>query len=193
MRKFDDDELYWYALDVVRQKEYVAGYIFNRRGWMTFIPTETSFRKKNRYTKSRVEVVRPVLPGLVFVGFPHMPDWPAVHGMNLVNGVVSVPDAQGRVYPRRIDTASRAWIAYRGGQLDGRMTLERQIMLHRGQEVERSVALVHVQGRGVVRSPKSLKAKASSDRPVLVRAAGERAQVLGAMMHAHEGGVRTAA
>lgn len=181
-RVFEDDELYWYALDVVRQKEFLAGYLFNKQGWMTFIPTQTGFRKKNRYTKGTVEVVRPALPGMVFVGFPVLPPWLQVMSMNLVNGVLSVPDSQGRVYPRRIDTASRQWIDYRGSQLDGQMTLERQIVLHRGQEVEKVVPLISVQGRGVVRSGMSLKAKAASDRPLVIRAAGERAKMIGGML-----------
>ena len=181
-RKFQDDELHWYALDAVRQKEYLAGYIFNKHGWMTFIPTETSFRKKNRYTKGKIEVVRPALPGMVFVGFPSAPDWLDVMSMNLVNGVLSIPDAFGRVYPRRIDTASVQWVKYRGSQLDGQMTLERQIIIYKGQEVEKTVQLVHVQGRGVVRSSMSLKAKAAKDRPVVITAAGERAKMLGGML-----------
>lgn len=183
-RRFEDDELHWYALDVVRQREFVAGYIFDRRGWMTFIPVETGFRKKNRYAKAKVEVVRPSLPGLVFVGFPSAPDWYQVMSMNLVNGVLSLPDSEGRVYPRRIDTASRQWIAYRGGQIDGRLTLDRQIVMYRGQEVERSLPLISVQGRGVVRSSMSLKAKASSDRPKVLKAAGENARLLGNMLMA---------
>lgn len=181
-RVFEDDELYWYALDVVRQKEFLAGYLFNKQGWMTFIPTQTGFRKKNRYTKGTVEVVRPALPGMVFVGFPVLPPWLQVMSMNLVNGVLSVPDSQGRVYPRRIDTASRQWIDYRGSQLDGQMTLERQIVLHRGREIEKVVPLISVQGRGVVRSGMSLKAKAAGDRPVVIRAAGERAMMIGSML-----------
>lgn len=181
-RVFEDDELYWYALDVVRQKEFLAGYIFNKQGWMTFIPTQTGFRKKNRYTKGTVEVVRPALPGMVFVGFPVLPPWLQVMSMNLVNGILSVPDSMGRVYPRRIDTASRQWVEYRGSQLDGQLTLERQIVLHRGQEVEKVVPLISVQGRGVVRSGMSLKAKAASDRPLVIRAAGERAKMIGGML-----------
>jgi hypothetical protein len=183
-RKFQDDELHWYAIDVMRQKEFLAGYFFNKRGCMTFIPTMTKFQKRSRYAKGKVEVVRPEFPGTVFVGFPEAPNWFQVMSMNLVNGVLSVPDSMGRVYPRRIDTASRDWINYRSTRLDGQMTLERQIIVYKGQEVEKTVQLVHVQGRGVIRSSTSLKAKASKDRPVVVRAAGERARMLGGLLGA---------
>lgn len=181
-RKFADDELHWYAIDVTRQKEFLAGYFFNKRGCMTFIPTETKFQKRSRYAKSKIEVVRAEFPGVVFVGFPEAPNWLEVMAMNLVNGVLSIPDSMGRVYPRRIDTASRDWLDYRGTRLDGQLTMERQIILHKGQEVERTVALVHVQGRGIVRSSSSLKAKASADRPVVITAAGKRAEMLGGLL-----------
>lgn len=181
-RKFADDELHWYAIDVVRQKEFLAGYFFNKRGCMTFIPTETKFQKRSRYAKGKIEVVRPEFPGTIFVGFPGEPNWFDVMSMNLVNGALSLPDASGMVYPRRIDTASREWLRYRATRLDGQMTLERQLIIYRGQEVEKTVALVHVQGRGVIRSSTSLKAKASGNRPVVVTAAGERAKMLGGML-----------
>jgi len=181
-RKFEDDELHWYALDVVRQKEYLAGYFLNKLGCMTFIPTETKFRKKNRYSKGKLEVAHAAIPGTIFVGFPGPPNWFRVMSMHLVNGVLSLPRSDGGLLPRRIDTASREWLHYRGAQIDGQLTVERHCVLHRGVKVERSVALVHVQGRGVLRSHLQMKSKASSDRPVVIRAAGERARMLGAML-----------
>lgn len=174
---FDEDELHWYALDVVRQKEYVAGYILQRAGCMTFIPTRMAFQKKTRYAKSKIEVARPDLPGVVFCGFPSEPNWYRLMNMHVVNGVLSV---DGKA--RRIDTASREWLDYRGRQLDGSLVIEAQHMKYRGEDVKRSVALVQVQGRGVIRSPLSLKAKAAVDRPVVITASGERARVLGALL-----------
>ncbi|HEV7345485.1 MAG TPA: transcription termination/antitermination NusG family protein [Devosia sp.] len=176
-RQYDDDELHWYALDVVRQKEYVAGYLLNKMGAMTFIPTSTRFRKKNRYSKGKMEVAHATISGTIFVGFPTAPVWYRVMSMHLVNGVLSV---DGR--PRRIDTASRGWLEYRGRQLDGQLTLERHLVLHKGQEVERSAALISVQGRGVLRTHTNLKLKAAKDRPLVIRAAGERARILGTML-----------
>lgn len=180
-RHFDDDELHWYALDVVRQKELVAGYIFNKRGWQTFIPVDLRFQKKNKYAKSKIEVARPSLPGTVFVGFPAAPDWYHVMSLHLVNGVLSTDSR-----PRRIDTASRDWLGYRARQLDGQLVLEKQLVMYRGQEVERTAALVQVQGRGVIRSPLSLKTKAGADRPVVITVAGERARQIGALLDARK-------
>lgn len=176
--KFEDDELHWYALDVVRQKEFVAGYLLQKRGHMTFIPTETRYRKRNRYTKGgKIEVAYAALPGTVFVGFDGPPNWFEIMSMHLVNGVLSMDNQ-----PRRIDTISREWLNYRGKQLDGSMVIEKQLIRFKGEEVERSVALIHLQGRGVLRSPMSIKAKASGNRPVVITAAGERAKALGALL-----------
>lgn len=182
-RTFDDDELHWYALDVVRQKEYVAGYLLNKTlGAMTFIPTETRFRKKTRHTKGKIEVAYSAFPGVVFAGFPSEPNWLRVRATNLVNGVLSIPNADGILRPRRIDTASKEWLLYRGSQTDGQLTLERHRVLYKGQEVERTMPFVHVQGRGVIRSPAKLKVRAAANRPLVVRAAGERARLLGSML-----------
>lgn len=176
-RQYDEDELHWYALDVVRQKEYVAGHILQRMGCMTFIPTETRFRKQNRYQKSKIEVGYAAIPGVVFCGFDGPPNWFRVMNMHLVNGVLSLDDK-----PRRIDTTAKDWIWYRGHQLDGSLVIEKQRVMFRGQEVDRSAALIQVQGRGVLRSPLSIRAKAASDRPVVIRAAGERARMLGSLL-----------
>lgn len=174
---FDADDFHWYALDVVRQKEYVAGFLLQRYGCVTFIPTRMAFQKKTRYAKGKIEVARPDLPGVVFCGFPSEPNWYKLMNMHLVNGVLSV---DGKA--RRIDTASKEWLDYRGRQLDGSLTIETQDMKYRGHDVKRSVALVQVQGRGVIRSPLSLKAKAAIDRPIVITASGERARRLGALL-----------
>jgi transcription antitermination factor NusG len=153
-RQFRDDERHWYALDVVRQKEYVAGHIFNRLGWETFIPTTTRYRKRNRYAKAKVEVAYAALPGVVFVGFPEAPDWYRVMGMHLVNGVLSVDDR-----PRRIDVNDREWLAYRDSQNDGHLVIEKVKQnryvkaLQARTDVDVSTSSIHVEGRGILRAP----------------------------------------
>lgn len=173
LTKFEADALHWYAFDVVRQKEYVAGLILNRMGCMTFIPTEMRFRKKNRYSKSKIEVAHAGIPGVVFAGFATAPNWYRVMSLHLVNGVLSIDDK-----PWRIDTAGKEWIRYRSKQIDGQLVVERHRVMFRGAEVERSAALVQVQGRGVIRAPWALKGKAGSDRPVIIKLTGERARML---------------
>lgn len=150
--KFEDDEAHWYAIDVMRQKEYAAGLVFQRMGCATFIPTETRYRKRNRYTKSKVEVAFAALPGVIFVGFPTYPDWYRVKTMHLVTGVLSLNDQ-----PHRLDTSSKEWVGYRSTQLDGYLVVERTKKLSRGEEVGWSQKAIHVQGRGILRAPKSQK------------------------------------
>lgn len=157
-RQFDEDELHWYAIDVVRQKEYVAGHIFQRMGCKTFIPTETRYRKRNRYAKGKIEVAYAALPGVVFVGFPKAPDWYRVMSMHLVNGVLSLNDR-----PHRIHTASKEWIIYRAGQNDGHLVVEKVKQnryikaLGARADVEVSAASIHVQGKGILRAPEVQK------------------------------------
>lgn len=173
VKTFDADELHWYALDVARQKEYVTGHIFNRMGCVTFIPTEMRFRKKNRYTKGKLEVAHAAVPGVIFVGFPSYPNWYRVMSMHLVNGVLSLNDS-----PSRIQTASKEWMDYRSHQVDGHLVIERHMVKFKGEDVERSAALIKVQGRGVIRAPWMLKGKASADRPLVIKVEGERARIL---------------
>ena len=189
-RRYDDDEYHWYALDVMRQKEYAAGHLLNKMGCMTFIPTETRFRKKSRHAKTKMEVAYASFSGVVFAGFPEAPRWFEVMSISLINGVLSLPDETGRMWPRRIDTACREWINYRARLMDGQLVIERHRMPVRikGEtvEVDRSVPLISVQGKGVIRSPAMLKTKASANRPLVVRAAGERARMLGALLEASD-------
>jgi transcription antitermination factor NusG len=149
---FDDDELHWYALDVVRQKEYVAGHLLQRMGCVTFIPTETRWRKQNRFSKSKKEIAFAALPGVVFVGFDGAPKWFDVMNLSLVTGVLSINDA-----PYRIATATKEWLEYRSTQLDGHLVVERVRVPYRGTEIDRSQSSIYVQGRGILRAPKEQK------------------------------------
>lgn len=204
-RHYGDDGVRWYALDVARQKEYLAGYILNRMGFETFIPTETRWRKRNRYAKAKVEIAFAAVPGVIFVALPLCPDWLRVMGISVVTGVLSIGDV-----PTPVDAEELG--RYRATQLDGRMVVERRrVRAKGGGEVERSERLIHVQGRGVLRAPKEQR-HMRSNREVHVgehatiaegpfrfvtvtvqKIAGERARVLLPLFGAdgqEEGGVR---
>jgi transcription antitermination factor NusG len=196
-RQFERDERHWYALDVVRQKEYVAGHIFTRLGCETFIPTTTRYRKRGRYARAKVEVAYAALPGVVFVGFPAAPDWYRVLGMHLVNGVLSIDSR-----PRRIDIHDKEWIDYRAGQNNGHLVIEKVRQnryvkaLHARADVDVSTSSIHVEGRGILRAPEVQKHMTSNrefgqgdkvmvaDGPfrfasgTVVQLSGERAKVL---------------
>lgn len=144
-----DPELHasWYALDVVRQKEYLAGYFINQMGFRTLIPTETRWRKKSRYTKGKVEVPFAAVPGVIFVALPASPPWLRILELSLVTGVLSVGDM-----PMPLDVGEL--MRYMAGQLDGHLVVERvKVRGKGGVPVDGSRRSIFVQGRGVLRAP----------------------------------------
>lgn len=59
----------WYALQITPQKELVGQEIMRRQGFMTYVPVEYRWRKKNRYTRDKQKRVFPLLPRYLFIGF----------------------------------------------------------------------------------------------------------------------------
>lgn len=159
---YEPDELRWYALDVMRQREYVAGLMLSRRGCVTYIPTETHTRRRSRYARNKIEVAQPIIPGVVFCGFPGQPEWFHIMRIHLVNGVLSL-DGQ----PRRFDTAGKDWLDFRAHNLDGFMRIERHEVETPIGKVQRSVPVIEVQGKGVIRTHASVKTEAGRNRPVV--------------------------
>lgn len=154
MRLKDRDEGCWYALDVVRQKEYLAGYFLLKMGYETFIPTETRWRKKHPYARRKVEVAFAAVPGCIFVELPPSPPWLTILELPAVAGVLSIGDV-----PVPVD--SKQLGEYRAGQLDGRLVIERVKKPFRVDgvtvQVDRSERSIFVQGRGILRAPKEQK------------------------------------
>ena len=69
------DERHWYALRVRPQAEYVVSYLLLKGGVEAFVPTETRFRRRTRYAAQKAEFAYPLIPGLIFAGFPGEPAW----------------------------------------------------------------------------------------------------------------------
>jgi transcription antitermination factor NusG len=142
------EELEWYALEVVRQKEYVAGFLLKRRfGCETFIPTETRWRRRNRYARGKSEIAYAAIPGVIFAGFPGPPAWFHLMALPHITGVLSIGDR-----PAKVDGKELA--AYRETQLDGHLVVERVQVSYRGGEVDRSRRSIFVEGRGILRAPR---------------------------------------
>lgn len=77
----------WYALSVVVQKEYTAAHLLERNeGVWAFVPTDSAFRRRTRYSKGRVEYAKPEMPGCIVVRFDSEPIWYNVLDNNLVYG-----------------------------------------------------------------------------------------------------------
>jgi len=65
----------WYAIRVAVQHEYFVAELLRRQGLSTYIPTEVRALKRATYSKGKAEFAIPIMPGLVFVGFPSEPVW----------------------------------------------------------------------------------------------------------------------
>ena len=153
------EELDWYALEVVRQKEYVAGFLLKRQfGCETFIPTETRWRRRNRYSRRKSEVAYAAIPGVIFAGFPGPPAWFHLMRLPHITGVLSIGDRPATVDGKQLSV-------YRATQLDGHLVIERVKVSYRGGEAERSQRFIFVEGRGILRAPQEQRHMRSSATP----------------------------
>jgi transcription antitermination factor NusG len=140
------NDVSWYALEVVRQKEYVAGFILKRRFAVeTFIPTVTRWRYRHRYARVKSELAFAALPGVIFCGFADTPPWYDVMRAPLVIGVLSSGNGPARVDARELD-------AYRATQLDGHLVLEPPARAA-GGATGRGGRAIRVRGRGILHAP----------------------------------------
>ena len=80
----------WYVLRVLPQKEYWAAEMLRQQGCATYCPTEVRTHKRSTYSKGKSEFAVPIMPGLIFVGFPTPPVWYDVAQNPLVIGPVSL-------------------------------------------------------------------------------------------------------
>lgn len=65
----------WYVAIVPAQRELDTQKLLEAHGYQTLVPIEYKWRRKNRYSRSRVEVRQPLLPRYVFVGIEGEPYW----------------------------------------------------------------------------------------------------------------------
>lgn len=82
----------WYAVRVVVQHEYAVAEMLRRQGLATYTPTEIRTLKRASYAKGKAEFAVPILPGLVFVGFPSAPVW---YDLLLRNHLIVAPFSLG--------------------------------------------------------------------------------------------------
>ncbi len=141
------EELNWYALEVIRQKEYVAGFLL-KRGFAceTFIPTTTRWRRRSRYARAKTELAYAAIPGVIFAGFAGPPAWYHLMRLQHITGVLSIGERPATINAKELS-------AFRATQLDGHLVIERVRVRYRGGEVERSRRSIFVEGRGILRAP----------------------------------------
>lgn len=83
------EDLRWYALLIVPQKEAVAQEMLARKGIMTYCPMGFKWRKANKFAIDQDLFSHPLMPGWVFAGMPHeCPPWHEVVSLALVRAVV---------------------------------------------------------------------------------------------------------
>ncbi len=91
----------WYALNVARQKEFVAEQILRDKGYVVRVPViHTQRRRPHRRAKTKLLQAVPHFPGWVFIGFHSEAerDWEALRRIKLVQGVFS-PTGEPLCFP----------------------------------------------------------------------------------------------
>ena len=94
--------LNWYALIARPGREYVAALIMERHwGCKTYVPTETRWRRRNRYCKAKEQFAFAVAPRYVLAGFSGAPHWLFVLDEPAISDVIRL-DGQ----PKRLDRST---------------------------------------------------------------------------------------
>lgn len=114
----------WYALRVQPQRELSCQRILDDLGFATFVAVSKRWEFPNRQTKARWEkreVVRPIMPGWVFVGMNDWtPGWARIVWIPLITGIVAW-GGQPMVIPhdrREIRNSEGEVVGYRSGLRD---------------------------------------------------------------------------
>lgn len=143
-----DDDPQWYVVRVLLQREYVVAEMLRKQGFATFVPTEVRGLKRSSYSKGQAEFAVPILPGLVFVGFPSAPAW---YDVLEHNHLIVAPFSLGSAgMPTRLDFIKLFGFFNRVN--DGCMIRDRD-----------GLRLIHVPGRKPIR-PLTTRVKTISAR-----------------------------
>lgn len=95
--------LHWYAVLARGRHEADVEALLERRGFVAVVPKWRMLRRANRYAKRQVELLKPVAPGYVLVGFRAaelrhgVPPWHRVFDITMVSSVLGLED-DGRAW-----------------------------------------------------------------------------------------------
>lgn len=98
--------LHWYAVLARGKHEAHVEALLERRGFIAVVPKWRFTRRANRFAKRTVEVLKPVAPGYVLVGFRAqelmrgVPPWHRVFDITMVSSVLGLDD-DGRAWRLR--------------------------------------------------------------------------------------------
>lgn len=90
--------LAWYAVLARGGQDRIVEALLERRGFIAVVPCWKRSRRANRHAKRMVEVLVPVAPGYVLVGFTGkqmaggLPPWHKVFDLSMVTSVVGLDD-----------------------------------------------------------------------------------------------------
>lgn len=125
----------WYALTVPPQKEFAAQEIMKRRGFTSFCPFESLWRKRSRYTKEKELRHFPLMPRYLFIGFASEPTWYEIFQIPLI---VSVVGLEGK--PAKLSNMARFVSNFRNGLR--RPDAERHMQTHREYTIGETVLVL---------------------------------------------------
>jgi transcription antitermination factor NusG len=92
----------WFILRTVPREEMRATLILERQGAAVLYPRHAVFRRKNRYSKTKLGVLRPLLVRYLFVGFDGEPNWFRTLECTSIVGFVGLDGAPRQVAYERI-------------------------------------------------------------------------------------------
>lgn len=96
-------DLEWYVIRVAPQKEFVVQELLARKGVVTYCPSDSRWRRKNRFQKQKSLIPYPLMPSYVFAGFiPGVPAWFDLFSIGPVLGCVGFEGRPARVVPDRM-------------------------------------------------------------------------------------------
>lgn len=91
-------DLDWYVIRVAPQKEFVVQEVLARKGVVTYCPSDSRWRRKTRFQKTKELIPYPLMPSYVFAGFiPGVPAWFDLFTIGPVLGCVGVHGEPKRV------------------------------------------------------------------------------------------------
>lgn len=131
------DDPQWYAVRVMIQREYVVAEMLRKQDVATFIPTEVRAHKRSSYSKGQADFAVPILPGMVFVGFPSAPAWYDVLDRNPLIVAPFSLGTEGTPTRLRMDRL----LEFFSGVSDGCMVRDKE-----------GLRLIHMPGRSPVRA-----------------------------------------
>ena len=89
--RLTSSDLRWYCLVVAPQHDMAAQRILRDKGFHSFVPLDYRYRKVSKFSKKKMRVVTPAMPGYMFIGMERgREDWPTVMDINVVAGVIGV-------------------------------------------------------------------------------------------------------